>query len=344
MPSPESRVGRNNPCPCGSGRKFKHCCLGAAASGPPGRPTRVRDEQHFIELITAIDDALKARSVAPRARPLLAVHEFCKLTHEELSLMARGEPRPGCYSGDDLSVRIERWYDAQYGRKLDIQFRVGGVVVLVRGDPWRFELPLILGGGPPFLLTCDAAQPTTVPKTPIAYRAGDPIEHVVFVYNVLDALVDFPPALARSLSAAERRDLLASFALGRAAYEPLRAARQVPLVAAATADLYTSVEQLGDQVRHCGNSKWASLQAVEKLLKAFLAGAGDQAPRVHQLVLLAELAERSGLTPVDRQDLVAVQCAADVRYEAAVTVADAVQAHHAALRLVAHIAPRLSRT
>ncbi len=21
------RVGRNEPCPCGSGRKFKHCCL-----------------------------------------------------------------------------------------------------------------------------------------------------------------------------------------------------------------------------------------------------------------------------------------------------------------------------
>ncbi|HME71195.1 MAG TPA: SEC-C metal-binding domain-containing protein [Myxococcota bacterium] len=26
-----SRVGRNNLCPCGSGRKFKRCCLGKAA-------------------------------------------------------------------------------------------------------------------------------------------------------------------------------------------------------------------------------------------------------------------------------------------------------------------------
>jgi len=24
---PAARVGRNEPCPCGSGRKFKHCCL-----------------------------------------------------------------------------------------------------------------------------------------------------------------------------------------------------------------------------------------------------------------------------------------------------------------------------
>ena len=22
------RIGRNDPCPCGSGKKYKHCCLG----------------------------------------------------------------------------------------------------------------------------------------------------------------------------------------------------------------------------------------------------------------------------------------------------------------------------
>ena len=27
----QPKVGRNDPCPCGSGRKFKHCCLGRAA-------------------------------------------------------------------------------------------------------------------------------------------------------------------------------------------------------------------------------------------------------------------------------------------------------------------------
>lgn len=27
------KVGRNDPCPCGSGKKFKRCCLGAAAAG-----------------------------------------------------------------------------------------------------------------------------------------------------------------------------------------------------------------------------------------------------------------------------------------------------------------------
>jgi uncharacterized protein YecA (UPF0149 family) len=29
MPRPTrtSRIGRNDPCPCGSGKKFKHCCM-----------------------------------------------------------------------------------------------------------------------------------------------------------------------------------------------------------------------------------------------------------------------------------------------------------------------------
>ena len=25
-PAPKAKVGRNEPCPCGSGKKYKHCC------------------------------------------------------------------------------------------------------------------------------------------------------------------------------------------------------------------------------------------------------------------------------------------------------------------------------
>ena len=28
------KTGRNNPCPCGSGLKYKHCCLGKQSSLP----------------------------------------------------------------------------------------------------------------------------------------------------------------------------------------------------------------------------------------------------------------------------------------------------------------------
>ena len=31
------KVGRNEPCPCESGKKFKHCHGGSGAGAPPGR-------------------------------------------------------------------------------------------------------------------------------------------------------------------------------------------------------------------------------------------------------------------------------------------------------------------
>ena len=30
--APRERVGRNDPCPCGSGKKFKKCCMGLGGS------------------------------------------------------------------------------------------------------------------------------------------------------------------------------------------------------------------------------------------------------------------------------------------------------------------------
>ncbi len=34
--APPVRPGRNDPCPCGSGRKYKRCCLGRGAGGEAG--------------------------------------------------------------------------------------------------------------------------------------------------------------------------------------------------------------------------------------------------------------------------------------------------------------------
>ena len=50
-----NRISRNDPCPCGSGKKYKRCCLpnAAAASLPPPSPTitdlrgRPRDRAQF---------------------------------------------------------------------------------------------------------------------------------------------------------------------------------------------------------------------------------------------------------------------------------------------------------
>jgi hypothetical protein len=60
MVSPEAKVGRNQLCPCGLGKKFKHCC--GRLTPPPLRPApaelhaairRARDDQQARELLRA---------------------------------------------------------------------------------------------------------------------------------------------------------------------------------------------------------------------------------------------------------------------------------------------------
>lgn len=42
-----SKIGRNDPCPCGSGRKYKHCCL----ADRRGTSTRTRVLMLLVGLV-----------------------------------------------------------------------------------------------------------------------------------------------------------------------------------------------------------------------------------------------------------------------------------------------------
>lgn len=52
---PESDVGRNDPCPCGSGAKYKHCCLHDAKEREPSSGSDWRRE--FEKQVERMDDA-----------------------------------------------------------------------------------------------------------------------------------------------------------------------------------------------------------------------------------------------------------------------------------------------
>jgi hypothetical protein len=53
--NPYKDVGRNDPCPCGSGKKFKKCCLGKSETQPPAATSGSR-KRH--DLVTALHAAL----------------------------------------------------------------------------------------------------------------------------------------------------------------------------------------------------------------------------------------------------------------------------------------------
>ena len=49
-PSTGSPVGRNDPCPCGSGKKFKNCCLGKSVAGAAPVLRAPRDHGSYAEI------------------------------------------------------------------------------------------------------------------------------------------------------------------------------------------------------------------------------------------------------------------------------------------------------
>lgn len=60
-----SKTGRNETCPCGSGRKHKHCCLGRPQGTKAAPPLTQSSRISLLEEIAAVQDAACSR------RPLL---------------------------------------------------------------------------------------------------------------------------------------------------------------------------------------------------------------------------------------------------------------------------------
>ena len=53
------KIGRNDPCPCGSGRKYKRCCMGKGEASVRAKRAAVHKEQQarIADLAAAIQEA-----------------------------------------------------------------------------------------------------------------------------------------------------------------------------------------------------------------------------------------------------------------------------------------------
>ena len=55
-------IGRNDPCPCGSGKKYKKCCRGRdEAQARKNRPAAVpalREDDFIAEMLPKVDEAV----------------------------------------------------------------------------------------------------------------------------------------------------------------------------------------------------------------------------------------------------------------------------------------------
>ncbi len=78
---PAKKIGRNEPCPCGSGKKYKHCCLNSRATDGPvrGRTGKKANRQKETEQARLIANIEKAFALLKDGHPAEAIHRANRL-------------------------------------------------------------------------------------------------------------------------------------------------------------------------------------------------------------------------------------------------------------------------
>lgn len=293
---------------------------------------QITKEAEFQAMMVEVDASLAARRVAIPWRPILSLFEVGNLVEDELELShGDRDPAAGAYSGYDLSLRIQRWFEERYGERLEFYWGPGRMAFLLRGDLWTFRYPLL----------------GVWPGDEITFHTGSPRDLAVLAakgpgalaYDVCTSIEQCPPALASSLTEAEQDEVLRLFMLGFGALNKMSQHAEIALVRHALSDHDAAVAYLTAATASPNQSKWASLQASEKMFKAYIASRKKAFPRTHNLRTLATVAAPLGLGGFTLPQLDLIQCDPSIRYDAtSVSREDAVSAHQTSLHVSGRIA------
>lgn len=237
---------------------------------------------------------------------------------------------------DDLTKKIISWFSERYGRRLGLPFPIGESTILIRKEPYKISFPMCFGTQ---LFECD---PSNFKGTPSQNETNSFPTSI----NILNFIEGMTEGYAKALSHSELQEVFSSYMSLFEAMIEIEAARNTPFVTEAKSDLKASVAHLFDHPISYGLSKWASLQATEKFIKAFIQNKGIPPPEkgrdAHNLTKLAEIAEPLGLSSLKQSDLDKIQCTAGVRYgQEYVTCLEAFEAHQSAFQICAQISPQL---
>ncbi|MCU0593325.1 MAG: type I methionyl aminopeptidase [Desulfobacterales bacterium] len=110
-----TKVGRNDPCPCGSGLKYKKCCMGKEGAAQPADLEGLYARKYRIRVKTSKDiEAIRRAGrlvvdtlalVAPRIRPGITTDDINTWVHE-FTVKSGAVPAPLNYRGYPKSVCV----------------------------------------------------------------------------------------------------------------------------------------------------------------------------------------------------------------------------------------------
>ncbi len=279
-----------------------------------------------------IDATIRARSDRMAGRELMGIDEFTKRFSISLS------------NTHPTTLRIIGWFERMYGDRIKVDWDFGRSVVLVHGEICQLRGIRFYGTRlvicSPIAIGLKLRQPT---------QQGDVVE----VNNLLEGGINgLTVDLAKALSEIECVDILKvcgqmflAFTRLEAALGATRGGTDAPHIKEAMHDLLISADSLLTARPNYGQSKWESLQAVEKVVKSCILGKGGSPKFIHKLSELFKVAEDAGIPKIGAALIDAVQCSPSVRYDSTlVPKLEAVRAHHAALAICGELAPNIKKT
>jgi hypothetical protein len=239
-------------------------------------------------------------------------------------------PAEGVYTGQDAAAHIARWFEKTYGDRQKAYLGPGSSIVVVRGEAWELNLPLIYGR-----VQCVVEPDLQRYANATVLGTGGNLP----ILNILNIITDFPQSLASQLTLPEMREILDVFRVTLDRMNSIETMRRHPLIPEALSDLAASVRHILAPQPHFGQSKWSSAQAAEKMLKSLLKAKGIEYPFNHNIDGLSALAVGAGMKSIPDYALSDLRARAGLRYgEGETNLLDAVRAHHAALLVGAHVA------
>jgi HEPN domain-containing protein len=278
-------------------------------------------DEEFERLMSEIDERMVSENVRIPARQIRGWMLFCE--KQQLHGISFTHP---------ISSKVMEWFHARYGSRINLNFDLGHSVEIIRGDLLHTRCFTFFGR---LHVICHPALMGR-PKT-------GPAVNQPAVVNLLDQAEGMTVAFARSLTLEERQTLLRDFVASQVYLSRIADAGTQALVPEARADLRESVDHMTRHEGRFGMSKWASLQAVEKFLKAYILQQGTAPQRIHVLEELASKAESLGLRAIRRTVLNLAVCSPSARYDASsVSRGEAVEGYRAAVSICGDVATQLN--
>ena len=151
------------------------------------RITQPTNDKEFEEMMQIVDRHLRESNVPPHARPFRGWFEISGTLKLGLRISAEQnrDPMVGCYDGDDLTIRIFRWFDRHYGDKVNLRFGPGRIFILVRHDTWIMELPRIYGSAKIF---ASAIEVSSKPEVYLKRREVPSINVIESIVGLTDRM------------------------------------------------------------------------------------------------------------------------------------------------------------